>query len=132
MKYLLPQGWTRPSGYSNGVLADGTQVYVAGIVGWNDSGEFAQGFVAQFVQILKNTVAVLAAADATPADIVRMTWYIKDMDLYRRNLPAIGRAYRDVIGMNFPAMAVVGVTDLVEAEALLEIESTAVVSQGRR
>lgn len=127
MKHLLPQGWTRPSGYSNGVKAEGTPVFVAGMIGWNESGEFADGFVAQLAQVLKNTVAVLAEAGATPADIVRMTWYVKGLDLYRDNFPAIGRTYREIVGKNFPAMAVVGVADLVEAEALLEIETTAIV-----
>ncbi len=130
MKHLLPPGWNRPSGYSNGVVADGTAVYVAGMVGWNDSGEFAEGFVAQFALALKNTVAVLTEAGATPADIVRMTWYIKNLDLYRDNLPAVGRAYREIIGKNFPAMAVVGVSDLVARQALLEIETTAVIPEG--
>ncbi len=127
MKHLLPPGWPRPAGYSNGVMAEGTSVYVAGMVGWNESGEFAQGFVAQFEQVLKNTVAVLGEAGATPADIVRMTWYIKDLDSYRDNLPAVGQRYQEIIGKNFPAMAVVGVADLVARQALLEIETTAVV-----
>ena len=131
MMQLLPQGWKRPSGYSNGVTAEGTPVFVAGMVGWNGSGEFADGFVAQLAQVLKNTVAVLAEADATPADIVRMTWYVKGLDLYRENLPAIGRTYREIMGKNFPAMAVIGVVELVETEALLEIETTAVVPDSR-
>lgn len=130
MKQLLPPGWTRPSGYSNGVMAEGTQVFVAGMIGWNESGEFEEEFVAQFAQVLKNTVAVLAEAGATPADIVRMTWYIRDLDSYRDNLAAVGRVYREIIGKNFPAMAVVGVADLVARQALLEIETTAVIATG--
>jgi enamine deaminase RidA (YjgF/YER057c/UK114 family) len=128
MKHLLPRGWTRPNGYSNGIQADGSTVFVAGMVGWNESRQFAEGFVAQFSLVLKNTVAVLAEAGATPADIVRMTWYVKDLQAYRENLPEIGRTYREIMGKNYPAMAVVGVTDLVEADALLEIETTAVVA----
>jgi len=127
MKHLLPAGWPRPSGYSNGVMAQGRQVFVAGMVGWDEQGKFQRGVVAQFRRVLENTVAVLEEGGATPADIVRMTWYVKNLDDYRENLPAIGEAYREIIGKNFPAMAVVGVTDLVEKEAVIEIETTAVV-----
>jgi enamine deaminase RidA (YjgF/YER057c/UK114 family) len=127
MKHLLPQGWSRPSGYSNGILASGQQVHVAGMIGWNEKGEFPDGFVEQLEQTLRNTVAVLAEADAGPEHVVRMTWYVTDLENYRNNLPGIGRTYRDVMGKNFPAMAVVGVTGLVEPNAMIEIESTAVI-----
>lgn len=129
MKHLLPPGWDRPKGYSNGVLAEGAQVYVAGMVGWDEKQEFAQGFVGQFEQVLLNTLAVLSEAGAGPQHIVRMTWYVKGLDEYRANLAEVGRVYRALIGKNFPAMAVVGVCDLVEREALIEIETTAVVPQ---
>ena len=128
MKHLLPEGWSRPSGYSNGIAAEGRQVFVAGMVGWDENGVFEAGIANQFRQILENTVAVLNEGGATPADIVRMTWYVTDLDDYRRNLSGIGQAWREIMGKNFPAMAVVGVSGLVEAEALLEIETTAVVS----
>ncbi len=127
MKHLLPDGWPRPSGYSNGIQAEGSQVYVAGMIGWNKDGEFPPDFVGQLAQTLKNTIAVLAEADAGPENIVRMTWYVKGLDAYRDNLANIGRTYREIMGKNFPAMAVVGVSDLVEREALLEIETTAIV-----
>jgi enamine deaminase RidA (YjgF/YER057c/UK114 family) len=127
MKQLLPDGWPRPRGYSNGILAQGKQVFIAGMVGWDQDGLFADGLVDQFRKILENTVATLKEGGATPADIVRMTWYIKDLDDYRSNLAGIGQAYRDVIGKNYPVMAVVGVSDLVEQEALIEIETTAVI-----
>lgn len=127
MRHLLPEGWPRPSGYSNGIEAEGTQVFVAGMIGWNASGEFPEGFAAQLRVTLENTLAVLAEAGAGPEHVVRMTWYVKDLDRYRENLREVGAVYRDVMGKNFPAMAVVGVNDLVEPEALLEIESTAVV-----
>jgi len=129
MKPLLPAGWPRPSGYSNGVEAEGKHVFVAGMIGWNEHGELPADFVAQLEQTLKNTLAVLAEAGAGAEDIVRMTWYVTDLDDYRDNLRDIGRVYREVIGKNFPAMAVVGVTGLVERRALLEIESTAVVTR---
>ena len=127
MRHLLPEGWPRPSGYSNGIEAEGTQVFVAGMIGWNASGEFPEGFAAQLRVTLENTLAVLAEAGAGPEHVVRMTWYVKDLDQYRENLREVGAVYRDVMGKNFPAMAVVGVNGLVEPAALLEIESTAVV-----
>jgi len=127
MKHLLPEGWPRPSGYSNGILAEGKQVHVAGMIGWNEKGEFPQGFVEQLAQTLRNTVAVLAEAEAGPEHVVRMTWYVKGLDEYRNNLAEIGRTYREIMGKNFPVMAVVGVADLVASKALVEIESTAVI-----
>ena len=127
MKHLLPEGWVRPRGYSNGIMADGTHVYVAGMIGWNEKEEMAQGFVAQFSLALENTIIVLAEAGAGPEHVVRMTWFVRDLDKYRENLSEIGRTYRDIMGKNFPTMAVVGVTELVEKEALIEIETTAVI-----
>jgi enamine deaminase RidA (YjgF/YER057c/UK114 family) len=129
MKHLLPEGWTRPSGYSNGILAQGRQVFVAGVVGWGPDGRFEDGLVKQFRKILENTVVILHVGGAMPSDIVRMTWYIKDLDDYRASLVGIGEAYRDVIGRNYPVMAVVGVNDLVEQEALIEIETTAIIEE---
>lgn len=127
MKHLLPKGWPRPSGYSNGIQAEGSQVFVAGMVGWDEAGEFPPDFAGQLAQVLKNTVAVLAEAGAGPENVVRMTWYVKGLDAYRDNLPAIGQSYKEIMGRNFPAMAVVGVADLVAHEALIEIETTAVI-----
>lgn len=127
MKILKPHDWPRPSGYANGIAVSGELVFVAGMIGWDTDGRFADGFVAQLRQILENTVAVLAEGGARPEHIVRMTWYVKDMAAYRNNGREIGRVYRDVIGKNFPTMAAVGVTELVEARALLEIETTAVI-----
>lgn len=127
MKHLLPPGWERPKGYSNGVLAEGTPVFVAGMVGWDEQGNFSEGFVEQFRKVLENTLAVLTEAGAGPEHVVRMTWYIKGLDEYRRNIAAVGRTYRALMGKNFPAMAVIGVSDLVEPDALIEIETTAVL-----
>lgn len=127
MKHLLPEGWPRPSGYSNGIQADGEQVFVAGMIGWNEAEEVADGFVAQLALALENTVAVLAEAGAGPEHVVRMTWYVKGLDAYREKLPEVGRTYREIMGKNFPAMTVIGVVDLVDSEALIEIETTAVI-----
>jgi enamine deaminase RidA (YjgF/YER057c/UK114 family) len=127
MKHLLPEGWPRPRGYSNGIQADGEQVFVAGMIGWNEKEEIADGFVAQLGLALRNTVAVLAEAGAGPEHVVRMTWYVKGLDAYRENIPDVGRTYREIMGKNFPAMAVIGVVDLVDEGALIEIETTAVI-----
>ena len=129
MKHLLPEGWHRPRGYSNGIQVDGEQVFVAGMIGWNEAEEVADGFVAQLALALKNTIAVLAEAGAGPQHVVRMTWYVKGLDAYRENIPDIGRAYREIMGKNFPAMAVIGVVDLVDTGALIEIETTAVIAR---
>ncbi|MBJ89591.1 MAG: enamine deaminase RidA [Woeseia sp.] len=129
MKALLPKGWPRPKGYSNGILAEGSQVFVAGMIGWNEQGEVPDGFVDQFEQTLKNTLAVLAEANAGAADVVRMTWYVTDLDMYRSKLRELGWAYRNLMGTNFPAMSVVEVSGLVEPKAMIEIETTAVIGQ---
>lgn len=127
MKHLLPEGWQRPRGYSNGIVADGTQVFVAGMIGWNEKEELAEGFGAQFRQALENTILVLKEGGAGPEHVVRMTWYVKGLDEYRENLSEIGGAWRDLMGKNFPTMAVIGISELVEKDALIEIETTAVI-----
>lgn len=127
---LLPAGWTRPSGYSNGIAAKGRLVFTAGVVGWDEKGEFpGDDLPSQVEQVLKNTLAILAAGGAGPEHIVRMTWYVTDVIAYRERLAEIGGAYKALIGRNFPAMAVVEVSALVEARALIEIETTAVVPE---
>ena len=127
MRILQPPGWPRPKGYSNGVEATGRLVFVAGQVGWDVTGRFAPDFASQFAQTLHNIVAVLREAGAGPEHMVRMTWYITDKAAYLRDLKRIGQAYRDVMGRNYPVMAVVIVAGLVEDEALVEIEATAVL-----
>ncbi len=124
---LLPPGWPRPAGYANGVKARGAFVVVGGMVGWDTAGRFPTGFAAQLRQTLRNIVAVLASGGAGPEHVVRMTWYVVDMDEYRSNLKEIGAVYREVMGRSFPAMALLKVAGLVEPEARLEIETTAVV-----
>ena len=130
MKTLLPAGWPRPKGYANGVSAQGRLIVTAGVVGWNAEERFEREDLAgQFRQILVNMLAILAEDGAGPEHIVRMTWYVTDIQAYRNSLPAIGAAYRELIGRNFPAMAVVGVTALVEPRARIEIETLAVVPE---
>ena len=128
MQILNPPGWVRPKGYSNGIVARGRVVYLAGLVGWNEQEKFeARDFVGQARQVFKNIVAVLAEAGAKPEHIVRMTWFVLDKDEYLSAGREIGAAYREIIGRHYPAMAVLVIRDLVEEGARLEIEATAVI-----
>ena len=130
MKALLPPGWPRPKGYSNAISAKGRLIFTAGIVGWDEQERFVTDDMAgQFRQILRNTLAVLAEDGAGPEHIARMSWYVTDRDEYMASLAEIGGAYRDLIGKNVPAMAVVEVSRLVEPKAKIEIETTAVVPE---
>jgi len=125
---LQPPGWPRPKGYSNGIAAEGKLVFTAGVVGWNEEEKFERNdFAGQFEQTLKNTVAILAEAGAEPRHIVRMTCYITDKHQYLNNLDNIGVIWRDMLGRAFPCMAVVQVIALIEDDALVEIETTAVI-----
>ncbi|MGH8289360.1 MAG: RidA family protein [Steroidobacteraceae bacterium] len=126
---LQPKGWPRPSGYSNGVLAQGRQVFIAGQVGWNPlSGQFeSAALVEQVTQALRNVLAVLAQAGGRPEHIARMTWYLTSRTEYLAHLEQIGAAYREVMGKHFPAMTAVEVTALIEVQAKVEIEATAVI-----
>ncbi len=128
MDILQPPGWVRPKGYSNGVAARGRQVYVSGMIGWDAECRFqTDDFVEQARQALENVVAVLREAGAGPEHIVRMTWYVLDRQEYLQAGAALGAAYRDVIGRNYPAMSAVQVAALMEERARIEIEVTAVV-----
>ncbi len=125
---LLPPGWSRPSGYSDGIAAQGRLVFVAGQIGWDENHVFpADNMAAQVEQTLRNTLAVLAEADAGPRHIVRMTWYITSRSEYLAQRAEIGKAWREIIGKHFPVMAVVEVSALIESAAKVEIETTAVV-----
>ena len=126
-RVLLPEGWPRPRGYSNGVEATGRMVFVAGQIGWDTGGRFPDGFAAQFRQTLDNTLAVLAEAGAGPEHVVRMTWYVVDKAEYLAALRDVGAVWRERIGPHYPAMAVVEVKGLIEDAARIEIETTAVI-----
>tara|TARA_B100000676_G_C17781197_1_gene682006 strand:+ start:364 stop:810 length:447 start_codon:yes stop_codon:yes gene_type:complete len=128
MEFLNPEGWPRPRGYSNGVSAEGLQVFVAGQVGSTPEGEFAPDFAGQIRLVLEKTVAVLAEAGAGPEHITRMNWYVTDFEKYVEAVKDVGAAYGDIIGKHYPAMTLVEVSRLVYEDALLEIETTAVVS----
>ena len=125
---LQPEGWAPAKGYANGIEARGRLVFVAGMIGWNGQGQFeTDDFVAQCRQALRNIVDTLACAGAGPQHVARMTWYVKDKKEYLARCKELGAVYKEVMGKNFPAMALVQVVDLVEDRAKVEIEATAVV-----
>ncbi len=128
MQILQPAGWKAPSGYANGIAAEGRMVFVAGQVGWDENCEFlSDDFAEQVGQALKNTVAILREADAGPEHIVRMTWFVPDKQEYLAQSREVGAAYRAVIGKHYPAMTLVEVKSLLAGRAKVEIETTAVI-----
>jgi enamine deaminase RidA (YjgF/YER057c/UK114 family) len=131
MQFLHPKHWAPAKGFSNGIAAEGRQVFVAGQVGWDADQRFASDdFSVQTEQALRNIVEVLAEANARPEHIVRLTWYVTDKREYLSRLREVGEAYRRVMGRHFPAMTLVQVVALVEDRAKVEIEATAVVPRG--
>jgi enamine deaminase RidA (YjgF/YER057c/UK114 family) len=126
---LQPDGWRAPRGYVNGVAASGRMIFTGGLIGWDAKGNFPPDFVGQVRQTLLNALAVLKAGGAGPEHIVRMTWYVTDMDAYLASAKDLGVAYREIMGRAYPAMALVQVTRLVEPAAEVEIETTAVVPE---
>ncbi len=126
---LHPASWPRPKGYSSAMMGTGTFVLLSGQVGWDEQGVFAEGMVPQIAQALRNIVAILAEAKAGPDSIARLVWYVTDMEAYREAGPALGAAWREIMGRTYPAMAVIGVSSLVEREALVEIEAVAILPQ---
>jgi enamine deaminase RidA (YjgF/YER057c/UK114 family) len=125
---LNPPGWPVPRGYANGMSAKGRVIVTGGIVGWDVMGNFPPDFAGQSRQCFENIRAILAEGGASPHHIVRLTWYVTDVEEYLANLKPLGRAYREIFGQHYPAMAVVQVVRLVEKAAKLEIEATAVVA----
>jgi enamine deaminase RidA (YjgF/YER057c/UK114 family) len=125
---INPPEWPRPSGYANGVLAQGRFLAVSGQIGWNERGDLAgDDFLTQALQALRNVIAVVRAAGGEPEHLVRLTWYVVDTDEYRASLGELGRGYREIVGTHYPAMALVQVAGLLEAGARVEIEATAVL-----
>lgn len=125
---LQPAEWPRPKGYANGMAARGRMLFVSGQIGWNAQGQFVSDVLTdQVKQALRNIVRVLKEGNADARHVVRLTWYVLSRDAYLREAREIGAAYREVMGKNFPAMSVVEVRGLVEQQALVEIEATAVV-----
>jgi enamine deaminase RidA (YjgF/YER057c/UK114 family) len=129
-KTINPEGWPRPRGYANGVLAQGSQLYIAGQIGWDENERFpGPDFLPQAEQALRNIVSVLEAAGGSPEHLVRMTWYVTDKQAYIANLSEIGGMYREIIGKHYPAMTAIEVSSLMEDEAVIEIEATAVLPE---
>lgn len=127
-RVLQPAGWAAPRGYSNGIEARGRTVAIGGQIGWDGEGRFhTSDFTGQARQALQNILSVLAEAGGGPEHVIRMTWYVVDKREYVAAYPQLGRAYREVMGRNFPAMTAVQVAGLIEDAARVEIEATAVI-----
>jgi enamine deaminase RidA (YjgF/YER057c/UK114 family) len=124
---LQPPGWPTPRGYSNGVAGTGRVAMIGGQIGWDEHGKFPEGFIGQVAQALRNVVAVVREAGGGPEHIARLTWYVVDIEQYRASLSSLGAAYRETLGRWYPAMTLVQVGALVEREALVEIEATAIL-----
>ena len=124
---LQPPGWRKPRGYANGMLGRGRMVLTGGMIGWDADEVFAEGFVPQVEQALRNVLAVLAVAGGGAEHVARLTWYVRSIDMYRSSLAALGPAYVAVMGRHYPAMALIEVAGLVEPQALVEIEATAIL-----
>ena len=124
---LQPSGWPAPKGYANGMAAEGRIVVTGGVIGWDHQERLAKSFVAQVKQTLINIAAILAEGNARPEHLVRLTWYVVDIEEYLSNLKELGKIYREIFGAHYPAMALVQVVRLVEKAARVEIEATAVV-----
>jgi enamine deaminase RidA (YjgF/YER057c/UK114 family) len=130
VQILQPPGWARAKGFSNGIAAKGKLVFIAGQIGWTPQCEWKdRSFAGQFRQALHNILAILNEAKGRPEHVVRLTWYVLDKDEYLKSLKEVGAHYRELMGKHYPAMAVLQVGGLVEGEARLEIEATAVVPE---
>lgn len=129
---LHPRNWKPARGYANGIAASGRMVFTGGLIGWNADQEFeTDDFVEQVAVALRSIVEVLACAGAGPEHLVRLTWYVTDKQAYLSNLKSLGAVYKSIIGRTYPAMALVQVVALVEDRALVEIEATAVIPEGK-
>jgi enamine deaminase RidA (YjgF/YER057c/UK114 family) len=130
LKIIQPEGWKAAKGYANGALAEGARLYVGGQIGWNRDQVFeSHDFIGQMEQALQNIVEIVEAAGGAATDIARLTWYIIDKKEYLARQAEVGEAYRRVMGRHFPAMTMVVVSGLIEDEALVEIEATAVIGE---
>ena len=130
-RILQPEGWAKPLGYANGVMAEGRQIYVGGQIGWNGNGEFeSDDIVDQIRQTLANIVAILAAGGARPNHLVSMTWYFIDKREYLSRSKEIGAVYREIMGRHYPTMAALQVSALIEDRAKVEIQAIAVIPHG--
>jgi enamine deaminase RidA (YjgF/YER057c/UK114 family) len=129
LSVLHPPSWPRPKGYSSAMMGTGRFVLISGQIGWDAEGRFAEGMVGQIGQALRNILDILAEAQAGPEHIARLIWYVTDMAAYRSCGKELGEVWREVMGRTFPAMAVIGVSSLVETQALVEIEAVAILPE---
>lgn len=130
---INPPGWPRPSGYANGIVADGRFLAISGQIGWNEKSELVgEDFLEQARQALRNVVAVLNAAGGKAEHLVRLTWYVTSTQEYRANVQALGSSYREIVGNHYPAMALVQVAALLESGAKIEIEATAILPNAQK
>ncbi|MBE1293683.1 MAG: RidA family protein [Rhodobacteraceae bacterium] len=131
LKTIHPEGWAPALGYANGMLAEDGTLHIGGQIGWNSQKIFeSHDFIGQMTQVLQNIREIVEAAGGQPSDIARLTWFVKSKSEYLAHQREVGQAYRAVMGRHFPAMSLVVVADLVEDEALLEIEATAHIGRG--
>lgn len=131
MKTIHPEGWAPALGYANGMLAEDGTLHIGGQIGWNSQKVFeSHDFIGQMTQVLQNIREIVEAAGGQPSDVARLTWFVKSKSEYLAHQREVGQAYRAVMGRHFPAMSLVVVADLVEDEALLEIEATAHIGRG--
>jgi len=131
LKTIHPEGWAPALGYANGMLAEDGTLHIGGQIGWNSQKVFeSHDFIGQMTQVLQNIREIVEAAGGQPSDIARLTWFVKSKSEYLAHQREVGQAYRAVMGRHFPAMSLVVVADLVEDEALLEIEASAHIGRG--
>lgn len=129
-KTIHPDGWAPALGYANGMLMPDGTLHIGGQIGWNKDKVFVDGgFIAQMEQALCNIAEIVRAAGGDVTDIGRLTWFIKDKEEYLAKQREVGQAYRRVFGKHFPAMSMLVINDLVEDDALIEIEATAHISR---
>jgi enamine deaminase RidA (YjgF/YER057c/UK114 family) len=126
-KEIVVEAWPRPRGYSNGRAGTGACVHVAGQIGWDENKRFVDGLGPQFGVALDNVIAVVRAAGGAVEDIASMTVFVTDIDDYRKSQAILAPVWRERMGKHYPAMALVGVTALVEPAAVVEIQAVAYV-----
>ena len=126
---IHPQGWLPAKGYANGILTKDGTLHIGGQIGWDGNKKFvSDDFVGQMRQALLNIAAIVETAGGQVSDVTRLTWFVTDKKDYLANQAEVGAAYREVFGKHFPAMSMLVVADLIEDQAVVEIEATAHLS----
>lgn len=125
---VLPDGWPRPRGYANGMLARGQLLAIAGLIGWDEREQLVSTeFAGQYRKTLENIVAVLHAAGGQPKHLISITIYVTDKREYIAQIKEVGSAWRQVMGRHYPTMALVEVADLLQPGAKVEIQGLACI-----